>query len=277
MSTQPAQTPPRSFTMVASHVVEKIPIKTALELVTELGLSPPTLIDPSGTDVMVQIPDEPSAWVSLYDFGSVAFFNVSAAQQARVLAAVRSRCTALSDEPTSDDFRVIIEPHAAERVSFDHAVLNEPSRAKIGIIALLVAQSATLEHYERQVETLLDSAETISEPMKRHGKLPRYDRDTIRFIGISLSTRRDLVSRLYILDEPEGTWEDAALDRLFKQMKATLDIEVRYRALEYKLGLIQEGVDVIVELTNAQRNIWLEIIIVLLIVVEIALALGVHK
>ena len=149
------------------------------------------------------------------------------------------------------------------------------SRAKISILALLLAQSATLEHYERQVEQLLDSAETISEPMKQHGRLPRYNRDTIRFIGISLSTRRDLVSRMYILDEPEGTWDNAALDRLFKQMKATLDIEVRYRALEYKLGLIQEGVDVIVELTNAQRNIWHEMVIVVLIVVEIAIALGI--
>ena len=270
--------PPRSepFPLVAFHVVEKIPIKTALDLVASLGLPPPEHIDPSGTDVVVPVPDEPNAWISLYDFGSVAFFNVSKAQQERVLAAVRTRLTPLPDEPTSDDFHVSIDAQAAERVSFDHAVLNEPSRSKIGILALLLAQSATLEHYERQVEKLLDSAETISEPMKRHGKLPKYDRDTIRFIGISLSTRRDLVSRLYILDEPEGTWEDAALDRLFKQMKAILDIDVRYRALEYKLGLIQEGVDVIVELTNAQRNIWLELIIVILIVVEIGLAL-VHK
>lgn len=264
------------FTLVAVHVVEKIPIKTALELVEALGLPPPEQIDPSGTDVVVRVPDEPNAWCSLFDFGSVAFFNVSPAQRERILAAVRARLTPVTDEPTSDDFRVLIEPKGAERVSFDHAVLNEPSRNKVGILSLLLAQSATLEHYERQVEQLLDSAATISEPMKQHGKLPRYDRDTIKFIGISLSTRRDLISRLYILDEPEGTWEDAALDRLFKQMKTTLDIDVRYRALEYKLGLIQEGVDVIVELTNAQRNIWLELIIVILIIVEIGLAL-LHK
>ena len=261
--------------MVAFHVVEKLPIKTALELVGSLGLSAPEHIDPSGTDLVVRVPDEPDAWAALYDFGSVAFFNVSAPQQARIIAAVRDRFTPIAEEPTSDDFRVIIEPTGTERVSFDLAVLNDLSRAKISILALLLAQSATLEHYERQVEQLLDSAETISEPMKQHGRLPRYNRDTIRFIGISLSTRRDLVSRMYILDEPEGTWDNAALDRLFKQMKATLDIEVRYRALEYKLGLIQEGVDVIVELTNAQRNIWLEMVIVVLIVVEIAIALGI--
>lgn len=264
------------FTLVACHVVEKIPLKTALELVESLGLPPPEQIDPSSTDIVVRVPDEPNAWCSLYDFGSVAFFNVSPAQQERIVAAVRARFTPLGEEQTSDDFRVVIEPQGAERVSFDHAVLNEPSRNKVGILSLLLAQSATLDHYERQVEKLLDSAEAISEPMKRRGKLPRYDRNTIKFIGISLSTRRDLISRLYILDEPEGTWEDAALDRLFKQMKATLDIDVRYRALEYKLGLIQEGVNVIVELTNAQRNIWLEFIIVILIIVEIGLAL-LHK
>lgn len=264
------------YVMVAFHVVEKMAVQDVLEVLAGLGLPPPQHIDASAVDVIVPLPGADS-WCSVYDFGSVAFFNAAEAQQQQIIGALRSRFKPVERDITSDDFRVVIDAAAREQVAFGHAVLNEPARAKIGILALLLAQSATLEYYEQLVEGLLDSAEQISEPMKSRGKLPAYNRDTIRFIGISLSTRRDLVSRLYILDEPESTWEDVALDRLFKQMKKTLDIDVRYRALEYKLRLIGEGVDVIVELTNAQRNIFLEAVIVILIIVEIVLALGMVK
>jgi uncharacterized Rmd1/YagE family protein len=273
---QPLPPAAKEYVIVAFHIVAKIPIPRALELVAGLGLPDPPDIDPGATDVLVELP-YPDAWCGFYDFGSVAFFNAPAEQRERVLEAVRASFEALEGESTTDDFRVIVDPQGQERVSFNHAVLTDLARTKIEILALVVAQSTTLEYYEKRVEELLDGAEAVSEPMKKHGRLPRYTRNTIRFIGISLATRRDLVSRMYILDEPESTWEDVGLDRLFKAMKTTLDIDVRYRALEYKLGLIREGVDVIVELTNAQRNIWLETIIVVLIVVEILLAMGMFK
>lgn len=260
------------YPMTAFHVAEKIPIKTAIEVVASLKLPPPEYVDPAGTDIIIRLP-EPDAFCCVYSFGSLVFFNTPEERQKEIIEDIRTQFRPLDGELTNDDFSVIVDASQEERVSFDNAVLNDLAIAKIGILGLLLAQSATLEYYERVVEDLLDQAEAITATMKIDGKLPGYTRETIRYIGISLSTRRDIISRLYIVDAPDITWEDPSLDRLFKQMKATLDIDVRYRALEYKLKLIQEGVEVIVDLTNAQRNIWLEVIIVVLIFVEIILAL----
>lgn len=260
--------------MVAFHVVEKIPIKSAIETTSLLGLPQPSHVDPGGTDLIVTLA-QPHAYCCFFNFGTVVFFNTPEDEQRRVLEALKTHFRTIEGEPTNDDFNVVIDRGQQERVSFDHAVLNDLAVAKLEILALLLAQSVALDFYERLVEDLLDQAEAITASMRRSGKLPGYTRDAIRYIGISLETRRDIISRLYIVDAPDSTWEDVGLDRLFKQMKAMLDIDVRYRALEYKLKLIQEGVEVIVDMTNAQRNIWLEVVIVILILVEIILAMGI--
>ncbi len=267
-------TPGEQYRLHAWHLAERIPIKNVSEVLVSLGFPEGEHLDPAGTDLVVNLGE--ASWCFLYHFGSIVFFNAATPTRERILSAIRTAVRSPA-KITSDDFGVLVEKQATERVAFDNAVLTDLTVSKVAILAVLLAQSTALEYHERLVEELLDGAEAITEPMKRHGRLPGYNRNMIRYIGFSLSTRRELVSSLYVIDAPDITWEDVALDRLFNQMKATMDVDARYRALEYKLKLVQEGVEVMVDLTNAQRNIWLEAVIVGLILVEIALALiGIH-
>ena len=52
-----------------------------------------------------------------------------------------------------------------------------------------------------------------------------------------------------------------------------MEIDVRYRALEYKIKIIQESVDVIVDLSKSKRETMLEMIIILLITFEIVISI----
>ena len=255
------------YKLSACHLAEKIPVKRIVERYFA------SLLEQSTGEAIFRF--GPDSYLLVYSFGVAAFFNLSAGQQQEIAQALREICSSSAGALMTDDFLVVVDERARERVQFDRATLHDLSLPKIQILALVVAHSVTLDYYEGVVEALLDQSEAITTPMKETGRLPRYTRATIKYIGISLSTRRDLISWLYIMDAPDVVWEDSGLDRLFKQMKAMLDIDVRYRALEYKLKLIQEGVEVIVDLTNAHRNILLEITIVVLIVVEILLALHV--
>lgn len=263
-SSPPQDLEARSYKLLAYHLAEKIPIRQVVNAFLD------RLIDNTTGDANFRL--GPESYFCVFSFGSVAFFNVGEAQQRSIIDRLKEFITPLPGDMISDDFLVTVSDGLREGVQFERAILSDLSPAKIQILALVLAQSATLEYYETVVEDLLDGAEAITEPMKS-GRLPGYTRSTIRYIGLSLSTRRDLISGLYIVDDPEITWQDPFLDRLFKQMKSTMEIDVRYRGLEYKLKLIQEGVEVIVDLTNAHRNIMLEVAIVLLIVVEIVLAI----
>lgn len=251
------------YRLAAYKFAEKTPIKEAVNAFLD------RLVVTTNTDANFRL--GPDSYFGVYSFGSVTFFNVPQAQQDSVLERLAAISTKLEGELTSDDFIVTVSTTQRESVHFDRAVIADLSPAKIQILSTVLAESATMEYYENAVEDLLDRSETVTTEL-RTGRLPRYTRWTLQYIGMSLSTRRDLVSSLYIVDAPESTWEDRKLDRLYTQMKATMDIDVRYRALEYKLKLIQESVELIVDLTNTQRNIQLEVAIVLLIVVEIALA-----
>lgn len=255
----------RSYTLTSTHMVERIPLKKVVDRYLD------RLVKHSPMEAVFRLGKE--SWFWVYNFGAVSFFNVEPAVQAEIVEAMQQMSRIVTGDPLSDDFKVVVDPEQREGVSFEKVVLTDISLQKVEILALVLAHSVTLEYYERVVEDLLDQAETIISPMKATGALPRYSRSTIRYIGISLSTRRDLISWLYIVDAPDEAWEDRSIDRLFTQMKGNMDIDVRYRAVEYKLKLIQEGVEVIANLSNTYLNLILEFTIVVLIVVEIVMAL----
>ncbi|MCX6111840.1 MAG: RMD1 family protein, partial [Proteobacteria bacterium] len=57
------------------------------------------------------------------------------------------------------------------------------------------------------------------------------------------------------------------------ELKKMLEISSRFKALDYKLKLIQENLSIIVNLSATKSNLWLEFIIVVLIVVETFIAI----
>jgi uncharacterized Rmd1/YagE family protein len=60
---------------------------------------------------------------------------------------------------------------------------------------------------------------------------------------------------------------------MHQDLKIMMEIDVRYRALEYKIKIIQESVDVIVDLSKSKRETLLEMIIILLITFEIIISI----
>jgi uncharacterized Rmd1/YagE family protein len=88
-----------------------------------------------------------------------------------------------------------------------------------------------------------------------------------------LDLKQEIISNLYIVDSPDETWESVMLDKLHQELKLMFEIAIRYRALEYKIKIIQESVDVFVDFAKSRREALLEIIIILLISFEIIISL----
>lgn len=211
--------------------------------------------------------------VFLFSFGSVVFVDV---ERSRIDVFLRELVPYVEDpsnERVMDDFLIEIRPGGRESVSFDRAILAEESSRKIQIAAMVMAQSTTLEHFEKMAEQLLQRASTVTDGMASGGQVLMSQKEMIRFIGLGLSARREIVSRLSILDSPELAWEDHALDKLFHDIKGNFELSTRFRSLEYKLRLIHESVEVIVDLSNTRRSTMLELTIIFLIAFEILMAL----
>ena len=63
------------------------------------------------------------------------------------------------------------------------------------------------------------------------------------------------------------------LDRMHQELKQMMEVDTRYRALDYKIKIIQESVEVIVDLAKSKRETLLEIIVILLITFEVIISI----
>ena len=61
------------------------------------------------------------------------------------------------------------------------------------------------------------------------------------------------------------TWDDPALDKLFRELRINFEIEMRVSNVEKKLNLVVESAEILVDLTKSRREHALEIVVIVLI------------
>jgi uncharacterized Rmd1/YagE family protein len=65
------------------------------------------------------------------------------------------------------------------------------------------------------------------------------------------------------------------MDRIYGDLRAEFDLVDRYRALELKLRAVQEALELLAQVAQDRRVMWLEVVVVILILIEVAIpALG---
>jgi uncharacterized Rmd1/YagE family protein len=92
-----------------------------------------------------------------------------------------------------------------------------------------------------------------------------------RFIGEAVATRAEVFTVLSLLDKPDETWDDAAMDRIYAELRSEFDLADRYAALELKLRSVQESLELVLDVARDRRLVLLEVAIVLLIMLELVL------
>jgi uncharacterized Rmd1/YagE family protein len=263
------------YPIKAYHITEKMRLKDVREY---LSLYPKEF---SNYEMSVSL-NEPDSYIFFYHFGSVVFFNVSdilindylnKLQKFKNfgLASELVSTGLVSSSTTSDNFIIEVSNETQNKAYYDRIIVKELSFDAIKIASVLLAQSTALEYYENLIENLLIKTNVFSRELEQKGKYLEESEDLIKFIGLCLNTRQEIIANLYIVDSPDEIWENNYLERLFTELKAILDIDVRYRALEHKIRIIQESVEVIVDLSKSRRELRLEMIIVFLIAVEVVL------
>jgi uncharacterized Rmd1/YagE family protein len=91
-------------------------------------------------------------------------------------------------------------------------------------------------------------------------------------VARTLGTKNQIIAALAVLDKPLVTWEKETLDRLYRALREMLEIEDRFRSLEYKLRTIQESLELFLDLQQTRHGHQLETIVVALILLEIVMA-----
>jgi uncharacterized Rmd1/YagE family protein len=212
--------------------------------------------------------------IFLYPFGAVVFHNVPPERREAELAQLHRTRPGLTTQVVRESFTVREEPGARVDIVEGTLVVDQLSPGRAAVVALIVAQSAAMEYYERIVEKLFTRTDKLVEPLERRGSVPLRTRELHRFIGQAIGTRAEVITVLSLLDKPDATWDDPALDRIYDDLRAEFDLVDRYSALTQKLQGVQEALELVLDVARDRRMWLLETAIFLLIAIEVVLGLA---
>ncbi len=208
----------------------------------------------------------------VYPFGAVVFHDVVASGRDEAIASLRKTIPRLTERVVREDFTVREEPGGPIHLVDGALVVDRLTPERAGVVALTIAQSASMEYYERIVDALVQKTMRIVERLESTGSVSFRVRPLHRFIGEAISTRSEVLSVLHLLDKPDAMWDDPALDRIYADLRAEFDLVDRFEALERKLRSVQEALELVLGVARDRRMTALEAAVVFLIVLEIVFA-----
>jgi uncharacterized Rmd1/YagE family protein len=212
------------------------------------------------------------AGVYIFPFGAVVMHDVAAARREAELAHLHRARPGLTAQVIREDYSVREDPAQPTGIQDGILHLDRMTAARAGVIALTMAQSAAMEYYERLVEALFERTNVLVERLEKKGTVPYRTRPLHRFIGEAISTRTEVLSILHLLDKPDATWDDPAMDRIYDDLRAEFDLVDRYAALESKLRSMQEALELVLDVARDRRLVTLEIVVAILILIELFFA-----
>ncbi|GAC1553813.1 MAG: hypothetical protein NVS2B9_18600 [Myxococcales bacterium] len=211
--------------------------------------------------------------VFVYPFGAVVFHDVPPEERKTWIEHVRAARPGLTRQVVAESFTVREEEGV--RTDFVDGALqvDKLTTGRAAVIALITAQSAAMEYYERLVDDLFSRTAALAEPLEKHGTVSVRTTRLHRFIGEAINSRNEVLSVLYLLDKPDQTWDDPEIDRIYDDLRAEFDLVDRYQALESKLSGVQDALELVLDVARERRMWLLEVSIALLILVELVLSI----
>ncbi len=168
----------------------------------------------------------------------------------------------------------------------DETSINTHERLRLDIITLDsedikyklafsygLAQSIKLEAFEEAIKEAIKKNSRLSDEIATHGIISLSRRAIFKRMGEIFIVRSSVNISIEYLDAPEFFWRNPNLEPYYIIMKKFLDIESRMLALNQKLDILQELLDILNSQVQHRHSSLLESIIILLIAVEILISL----
>lgn len=221
------------------------------------------------TQLTVQAPE--NKWIVVYDFGAVVFVGYGEDERKAILATIMERTGPEPHPPMQEELVLELQPDSKPQAQIDRIVVAKLDVATVELAALVVAQSAAMEYYEEDVDALMNQVQERMRVVEESGSFRGGVRGLVKFIGSAASTRNQVASTLSLLETPLIVWEDPRLKSVYLGLRSTFEIEDRYRAMEHRLGMIQENLELLLDLVQQRRSFVLELAIAVMIALEILL------
>lgn len=203
------------------------------------------------------------------DYGAVVFANHSSVEISQNLSFLQPYCVKPLAEKLRDDFEITIDPSAPITFNFDSLTLPRLDDNVVRIVMHNVAHSVALDFFSQRADTLLAEIHHFTKQLEQEGAIRISRKNMLRFIGRTLNNKNSVVENLFIFDGPDMIWDDEYLDRIYRGLSRTFELQSRFKEVEYTFKVIEDNLAVFRELYLHRESSQLEWIIIALICIEV--------
>jgi required for meiotic nuclear division protein 1 len=240
----------------AYHVGNKIDLQKARQFFS---------VDPIKSDSSFLLYQLEDSFVYIKDFGAIVFFDPNLQMQLKLIKE-------LDDD---DNFTTLNEDYLirenSETISLDFTTISVPTLTldHIHLIALNLAQSVALDHYQSLSSELLASSRELSGLLEQTGKIGLNRIQLAKFIGKTVNLKNRIAENLYIFDSPDIAWNEPDLSELDLKMNRALETRNRHQSIQHEISTVTESLQLFREMLQHQHSAMLEWIIIILILIEV--------
>jgi uncharacterized Rmd1/YagE family protein len=204
-------------------------------------------------------------------FGTVSFWNIKESTARAFLKDLEPYVEVGSVLHRHIDMLKIFTGSDEEKATFEELFIDKLDTEKIKIISYVSAQSVALDRYEEEINVHLHELGRVVANMKAGGKTRFNQSEILKQVGSVLSVKQRTVSQLSLFDKPDETWDREEIERLYNKLKSEYELRDRFDVLNEKIDFLSENNALLLNYLSSQRSNFLEVVVVILIVIEIAL------
>ncbi len=162
---------------------------------------------------------------------------------------------------------------AHDRFKLDIITLDSDNPQVKLAISYGLAQSIKLEAFEDAIQDTVKKNSYLPEEIAVRGAISLSRRAIFQRMGEIFIVRSSINLNSEYLDTPEFFWRNPNLEPFYVKVKKFLDIPSRVMALNQRLDVLQELLDILNTQLQHRHSSLLETIIILLILIEIVISL----
>jgi uncharacterized Rmd1/YagE family protein len=209
----------------------------------------------------------------VYRYGAVVVFGLPREAARAFLEQLAPFVHGALPEPSGDTGELRVAAEGEDRVEPDGVVaLRQLELARLQIVAEALGRSALLAYYEARLAHSLERVEPLGASLRERGRVKLRSRRLLVELGDVLFTEMRMLGRAEVSEKPELTWDRLDLDRLYVRLAEAYELRDRDHAIGRKLELLTRTAATLLGLLQNRRSLTVEWYIVILIVVEMALA-----
>jgi uncharacterized Rmd1/YagE family protein len=212
-----------------------------------------------------------------FRYGVVVFFGLTASEENEVLKTIRSRISGAFRVRDREDETAQIEISAEREDQIPAGgpiYVKEMVLERLLLVGYALADSVVLARDEKEVAKVFDTIEPFARELAVRGKTPGGRATILKMIGEALLVQHRVSGRVAVAEDPDVLWDRPDLSRLYARLKDEYELKERVESLNRKLTVISDTARALTDMSDTERSLRLELLIVGLIAFEIVITIS---